>query len=524
MAIFSEMSRFTCIEVFDNQTQAVVTASSILEEMAISEAHKMRMVVEEAKQKGRAWYSCPLCGRTLSLRGGLHTSFVMHFAHPREPEHHCPYKTKDNHTPKELEAMKYNGLKETFAHRQVKARLLRGLRHGLRHDPGVTPGSLRSEKVFRANLPDKSWRRPDVAATWNSRNLVFEAQLATTFVTVIAERRNFYTENGAELVWVFAERPESEVMRFTVKDIFYNNNCNLFVVNNLTDIESTRQQKLVMEAWWPNPSTYERSGEITDWCSKLVSLEQLTFDTARRVVFFFDFDAAITEKELSEERAQIAHERVLRLPVTADDRVPPGTSFALSFSDSSATQIFYAPDGQERTIKKLISAISTKNTQTIWEILRHVVLGESRLDSFSVFIAFAANRHITVIGRSGENLRAFHFEAILSALFSLAAGTPIGNGYSNLKEVENWIYRSHTCHYVLFLHAVKAFKRESWLEVRVPNSAMARHVAEFRKASKSKDINTSSVAQDRSLDSIFKLTFPELVEPLEKLGRMPSST
>lgn len=520
MAIFSEMSRFTCIEVFDNQTQAVVTASSILEEMAISEAHKMRMVVEEAKQKGRARYSCPLCGRTLSLRGGLHTSFVMHFAHPREPEHHCPYKTKDNHTPKELEAMKYNGLKETFAHRQVKARLLRGLRH----DPGVTPGSLRSEKVFRANLPDKSWRRPDVAATWNSRNLVFEAQLATTFVTVIAERRNFYTENGAELVWVFAERPESEVMRFTVKDIFYNNNCNLFVVNNLTDTESTRQQKLVMEAWWPNPSTYERSGEITDWCSKLVSLEQLTFDTARRVVFFFDFDAAITEKELSEERAQIAHERVLRLPVTADDRVPPGTSFALSFSDSSATQIFYAPDGQERTIKKLISAISTKNTQTIWEILRHVVLGESRLDSFSVFIAFAANRHITVIGRSGENLRAFHFEAILSALFSLAAGTPIGNGYSNLKEVENWIYRSHTCHYVLFLHAVKAFKRESWLEVRVPNSAMARHVAEFRKASKSKDINTSSVAQDRSLDSIFKLTFPELVEPLEKLGRMPSST
>lgn len=520
MATFSEISRFTCVEVFDNHTQAVDTASSILEAMAISDAHKMRMVVEEAKQKGHARYSCPLCGRTLSLRGGLDTSFVMHFAHPREPEHHCPYKTKDNHTPKELEAMKYNGLKETFAHRQVKARLLRGLRH----DPGVSPGSLHSEKIFRANLPDKSWRRPDVAATWNSRNLVFEAQLATTFVTVIAERRNFYTENGAELVWIFAERPESGVMRFTVKDIFYNNNCNLFVVNNLTDAESIKQHKLIVEAWWPNPSTYEKSSDITDWCSQLVSLEQLTFDNERRVVFFFDFDAAITEKEQSEERAQIAHERELRRPVTADDRVPPSTSFALNFSDSSATQISHTPDGQEQTIKKLISAISTKDKQTIWEILRHVVVGEPRLDSFSVFIAFAANRHITIIGRSGENLRAFHFEAILSALFSLAAGTPIGNGFSNLKEVENWIYRSHTCHYVLFLHAVKAFKRERWLEVGVPNSAMARHVEEFRNARKSKDINTISVAQDRSLDSIFKLTFPELVKPLEKLRPMQSPT
>lgn len=84
------------------------------------------------------------------------------------PEHKCPYKTSDNHTPDELAAMKYNGLKETAEHRLVKARLLRALRM----DAGVEPDSLYSEKIYRAKLPDKSCRRPDVAARWNGKSIV----------------------------------------------------------------------------------------------------------------------------------------------------------------------------------------------------------------------------------------------------------------------------------------------------------------------------------------------------------------
>lgn len=304
-----------CIEVFDCEARVIVSAVEILESLNAPTAHQARMKIEESKQKGIAKYSCPLCAQTLSLRGGLQTKFVMHFAHPRMPEHKCPYKTSDNHTPEDLAAMKYNGLKETADHRLVKARLLKALRR----DAGVEPGSIHSEKIYRAKLPDKSWRKPDVDARWNGKSLIFEAQLSTTFVTVIANRRNFYTENGAELIWIFAKRPEPDggFMPFTNKDIFYNNNFNLFVVNSETETESAKQNCLVIEAWWPDPATFSVEGPRIDWCSKMVNLSQLTFNHKKRIVFFFNFEAAITEKEQREER------KVISLGVWAAEGIYP---------------------------------------------------------------------------------------------------------------------------------------------------------------------------------------------------------
>lgn len=505
----------TCPEVFDCEARSIVSSTEILKLLEVPEAHKTRMAIEEAKQKGIAKYSCPLCSRTLSLRGGLESRFVMHFAHPREPEHHCPYKTSDNHTPDELAAMKYNGLKETVDHRLVKARLLRGLRR----DPGTESNSLRSEKIYRAKLPDKDWRRPDVAARWNGRSLVFEAQLATTFVTVIANRRNFYTANGAELIWIFAKCPDADFMPFTNKDIFYNNNCNLFVVNDQTDAESIKQNRLVLEAWWPDPSTFSSDRASIDWCSQMVSLQQLTFDSEKRVVFFFDFDAAITEKKQREEREEIAFEQQQKQVVVVDDRVPPGTSLAFNFQYPSIPQNRHPDYAEDPDIAGLDLAVRNGDSSAVWRQLRRVVTGEPRLDSISVFKVFAAQHLIAPIETFAERQRAIHFEAILSALFSLAAGQPLGNGYSNLKEVENWIYRSHTCHYVLFLRAAKTLRRELALEVKNPHSTARKHIAEFREAREIGDRSAINFDQDRSLDNIFRLAFPELAEDIDKLKK-----
>lgn len=517
MAIFSEVSRVTCIEVFDNQMRAVITASSILEEIAISDAHKMRMVVEEAKQKGHARYSCPLCGRTLSLRGGVNTSFVMHFAHPREPEHRCPYKTSDNHTPEELAAMKYNGLKETSDHRLVKARLLKALRR----DAGVEQGTLRSEKIYRAKLPDKSWRKPDVNARWNGKSLIFEAQLATTFVTVIANRRNFYTENGAELIWIFAKRPDEEgsFMPFTNKDIFYNNNFNLFVVNGDTDAESAKQNRLVVEAWWPDPATFSVKEQCIDWCSKMVNLSQLTFNHEKRVVFFFDFEAAISERELQEERSLISLQRQKIKSALADNRVPPGTSAAFNFQYQFNATAQYDPEVPDLDLSKLTTAIKRRNSEFVWQQLRKVIIGEPRLDSVIVFRAFADCNLIVPIETYAESKRIMHFEAILSALFSLAAGTPMGNGFSNLKEIENWIFNSHTCHYVLFLRAVETFRRGDAIEVTNMHSTVSKHIKEFRVARTENKPSVIQIRQDRSLDAIVRIGFPELAQDLQVLAR-----
>lgn len=507
----------TCIEVFDCDARAIVSAVEILEGLNAPTAHQARMKIEESKQKGIAKYSCPLCTQTLSLRGGLQSKFVMHFAHPRMPEHKCPYKTSDNHTPEDLEAMKYNGLKETADHRLVKARLLRALRK----DEDVEQGSIHSEKIYRTKLPDKSWRKPDVDARWNGKSLIFEAQLSTTFVTVIANRRNFYTENGAELIWIFAERPEPDggFMPFTNKDIFYNNNFNLFVVNRDTEAESARQNKLVIEAWWPDPATFSFEGPRIDWCSKMVNLRQLIFNREKRTVFFFDFEAAITEREQREERRVVSLEKQKKERPIIDNRVPPGISGAFNFQYIPKTSGPNESQVVDPDFHKLTSAIRRRDSEIVWQQLRKVIFGEPRLDAMIVFKAFASCGSIVPIETYAEHKRMMHFEAILSALYSLAAGTPVGNGYENLKGIENWIYMSHKCHYLLFLNAVKTLGRSDALGVNSEHSTIRRHAKEFRKARISTASTAMHTKQDRSLDEIFRMCFPELGADLKVLAQ-----
>ena len=506
----------TCVEVFDCEARVVVPSIDILKILDTPNAHKARMRIEESKQKGIAKYSCPLCAQTLSLRGGLQSKFVMHFAHPRMPEHKCPYKTSDNHTPDELAAMKYNGLKETAEHRLVKARLLRALRM----DAGVEPDSLYSEKIYRAKLPDKSWRRPDVAARWNGKSIVFEAQLSSTFVTVIANRRNFYTENGVELIWIFAHRPNLDTgfMPFTGKDIFYNNNFNLFVVNSDTDAESLKRNKLVIEAWWPDPTTFSLEQPSNDWCSQPVTLDQLTFNHEKRVVFYFDFEAAMIKKQQQEKIQKIAFENKHKDNLVVDDRVPPGTSADFNFQQERAITAWPGSQRLEPDFEKLTFAIQNRSIEIIWQQLRNVITGDSRLNLLEVFKAFA-KCGLIVIDSYSERERAFHFKAILSALYSLAAGVPIGNGYKNLKEIENWIYASHTCHYSLFLRAVKTFGRENAIDATNKRSTTGKHIEEFRTMRKLPGRSVVKFDQDRSLDAIIHVTFPDLMSDLELLKR-----
>ena len=60
--------------------------------------------------------------------------------------------------------------------------------------------------------------------------MVFEIQLSTTYVNVIAERRDFYLNEGGMLLWIFYNFDAGE-RRLTQDDVFFNNNRNAFVVS-----------------------------------------------------------------------------------------------------------------------------------------------------------------------------------------------------------------------------------------------------------------------------------------------------
>jgi hypothetical protein len=134
-------------------------------------------------------------------------------------------------------------------------------------------------------------RKPDVRAVWKGiLPVAFEVQLSTTFLRVIAERREFYLREGGLLFWVFQKFDMGDA-RLTMEDVFYNNNRNAFVANEETLAASKAERSLVLDCVWSEPSIDEG---LLLWRQQQqqVSFRELTVEQEKQRVFFFDADAA----------------------------------------------------------------------------------------------------------------------------------------------------------------------------------------------------------------------------------------
>jgi len=495
---------FICPEVLDTQVDALRASADVLAALDAVELHQLRLAAEEAKIGGHPRFRCPLCLQPLGLRGGpgggetaagdRGRTVSLHFAHPRDPEHRCPYKTDGDFTPEQYQAMKYNGLKETRAHRLVKARLWAGLRR----EPMVVPESLKVERRYRGKLPDTTWRQPDVQACWRGMDLVFEAQLATTFVTVIAQRRTFYRRNGAQLIWVFASPPGAD-LRFTTKDVVFNNNCNLFVVSAQTAALSVQRGCLMLEAWWPVAEDRLDGGDRFRWNSDMVTLDQLTFDESNGTVYYADHDAELDTARA--RRNEVARLETLRR--SGDHRVPPGSSGTLFLETTSHPA--EGPDidlGDTAAVHGWLTAAAKAFDGDLFD---------------GLLLACQARGLAARLGPADEERRARHFEAAVCALLSLKAGAPIGTRLANLRAIENWIWDAHRSYYTLFVNAVSIWRREQQLHVREPTSTFMTHVAALKEGRRERSGFDPAYRQDTSLHPILRVAFPELGQAMDRI-------
>ncbi|MBA1201067.1 hypothetical protein G7009_04620 [Pseudomonas capeferrum] len=164
--------------------------------------------------------------------------------------------------------------------------------------------------------------------------MAFEVQLSTTFLRVIAERRQFYLREGGLLLWVFKAFDASET-RLTQDDIFYNNNRNAFVVSQETLELSLERKALMLDCSWTEPVIdFGRQA----WVAKTqrVSFGDLTIERERQRVYFFDA-----------ERAETAVEKGL-----VDDEIRQAFhAFWLSSSEDSSTWLKLRADLAQRGIK-----------------------------------------------------------------------------------------------------------------------------------------------------------------------------
>jgi competence CoiA-like predicted nuclease len=173
-------------------------------------------------------FACALCATPVYIVSSPEKRFF--FRH-RTEDGSCPAQTRSSLTQAEIRSRKYHGLRESEAHKRIK----RLIERSLVADPLFQTESIRQERRWRSRHDPALWRQPDVQAICGGGCLAFEAQLSTTFLNVVVERRMFYREEGALLIWILGQL-NPDCRRLTTDDLLFSNNSNILVV----DEETTR--------------------------------------------------------------------------------------------------------------------------------------------------------------------------------------------------------------------------------------------------------------------------------------------
>lgn len=286
LAVFNPaIDEVMAVETGEHASASAVIGSDYAELM------KLRMAVKTALYKGTPMYRCSKCGVPVYLCSSMKANQFF-FKHCHE-DGNCPAVTRGELSQKELNAIKYNGAKESALHRNMKGWIV----ECLTADGRFT--DIRPESRWVGSW-NGQWRQPDVRAIYNGLTIAFEVQLATTYHDIIVERREFYREQGGLLFWIFAVF-DSERRRITEDDVFYNNNQNTFIVKESTVVDSLVNKEFMLECVWAQPT---KSGGTSAFHRKTVSFHELTLDQASQTGYFFDFEGA--KQKLVEDADDVA--------------------------------------------------------------------------------------------------------------------------------------------------------------------------------------------------------------------------
>lgn len=218
-----------------------------------------------------------------------HLSKKFYFKH-REENGNCPAITRGELSQREIDALKYNGAKESRLHRKMKDWIEACLQADGRFS------DIEKEPTWKGPITGDI-RRPDVRARYNGTPIAFEIQLSTTYLDVIVGRRQFYQQEGGLLFWIFAMF-DAEHRRMTEDDVFYNNNQNAFVVDSKTVEASLANRTFMLECVWAVPLP---QGGTSNLFRKTVPFHELTLDVPNQRAFYYDFEGKRREFEQSAE-------------------------------------------------------------------------------------------------------------------------------------------------------------------------------------------------------------------------------
>lgn len=413
---------------------------------------QLRNAIQLGVERDDPLYRCAICGVSVRLIAPYDKG--AHFRHILE-DGRCPAHTNQELTREEILQRKYNGAKESVAHQRMKQLI----NISLKSDPRFS--EIEIEKRWTSSSLTE-WRKPDVQARYEGKKFAFEAQLSTTFLDVIVQRRDFYQRNGGHLIWIFKEFPEID-RRMTLDDVFYNNNRNAFLITEETTAITQQESKLHLECRWLE--TRSSGGAIQEnWRHKIVAFDELCIDGASQRIWFCDCDK---ERQEAIEAQDISKRRRL----------------LISFCDSERD---INPD--ERSIR--------------WEAVR----ASCASDGICFPIYSESHRLIKT----------------LCLLFSMQEARPVGFRYPTLINVAHHAFDKVKYSLLLFGHAIKAYKREDRLDSEDKTGKWRHRRLELHRRFKIGDV---ALIQDTSFYPIMKVIFPELQAYIDSvLKRQGSAT
>lgn len=406
-------------------------------------AIQLRMALQEGISAEAPLYCCALCVVPVRLVSQKEKGRFF-FRHDLE-DGRCPAKTKGHLDERQISALKYDGVRESVAHQQMKCIIA----ESLRNDPDFSQVEI--EPIWKG-LEKNSRRRPDVRAVWNGvLPVAFEVQLSTTFLRVIAERRQFYLREGGLLLWVFKAFDASE-SRLTQDDIFYNNNRNAFVVSDETLASSRANKALMLDCLWIEP-VIEMGAR--SWVEKgqRVEFNELTIERERQRVYFFDAEGAEAKVE---------------------------TGLAMLVNDD-LRQSFHS------------FWLSSEHDPETWARLR------SELRKKGIKLPYS----------SGHPDGPYY---LLNTLYSARQGTPVGWGHAQLINVAHHVFDRYKSHLWAMRLMLTAHNQGELIRSQDRTSNWRNHkVKTYLDAWRNGDL---AYMPDRQWDGLISLLFPEIAAHL----------
>jgi len=361
---------------------------------------ELRAEIREHLHTEKNMYECAECFTPVYLISSKNKR--VSFRHTTE-NGSCRAITRGILSQDEINARKYNGLRESEAHKRIK----RQIERSLLADPSFR--NIVLEATWRSSGKPKSFRRPDVRAEVGSGKIVFEAQLSTTFLTVVVGRRVFYRDENALLVWVMARFSPNDRTQMA-DDLIFTNNSNVLIVDEETARISEERHNFHVRCHYRRPLR-DKGGIIDQWEEQIVSFHDLTCDVEAGKAYFFDYAGA--EKSL---RAELAFDAENQLR-------------------AEFFVLWEAPEKYDADLKY----------RQKWDDLR------TTLEHRNIAIPLSPNYSTS-------------FRNLINSILSAKSGAPVGWKFNQLIQVAHHIANQSPENVLAFGYAVKHFGRDGLIK------------------------------------------------------------